>query len=159
MTSLKHRVQSRGNAFGVWLHRVGKGRIDSLGSARVLMVTSPGRRTGVPRSTMVRYLDHDGGFLVWGTGGGAPTDPEWFRNLRRASSVSVEIGTTRHEVVADVLEGAERDRVWRDVVLARAPGVARYERKAGRVIPVAVLRPTEVSDEPGSGTRPTEGRP
>jgi hypothetical protein len=26
-------------------------------------------------------------------------------------------------------------------VLARAPGVARYERKAGRVIPVAMLRP------------------
>jgi hypothetical protein len=39
------------------------------------------------------------------------------------------------------LTGAERDRVWRDVVLAQAPGVARYERKAGRVIPVARLTP------------------
>ena len=49
-------------------------------------------------------------------------------------------------MLPEVLEGAERDRVWREVVLARAPGVARYERKAGRVIPVALLRPTEVSD-------------
>jgi hypothetical protein len=35
--------------------------------------------------------------------------------------------------------------VWREVVLVRAPEVAKYERKAGRVIPVAPLRPTEVT--------------
>jgi deazaflavin-dependent oxidoreductase (nitroreductase family) len=146
MTSLKRRLQSRGNAIGVWMHRVGKGRLDAWGDTTVLMVTSPGRRTGLPRSTMVRYLDHDGGYLVWGTGSGSPRDPEWFRNLRRASRASVEIGTTSYDVVPEVLEGAERDRVWREVVLARAPGVERYARKAGRVIPVALLRPIEVSD-------------
>jgi deazaflavin-dependent oxidoreductase (nitroreductase family) len=146
MTSLKHRAQRYGNAIGVWLHRVGKGRLDSWGRATVLMLTSPGRRTGLPRSTMVRYLDHEGGYLVWGTGSGSPADPEWFRNLRRASRAKVEIGTTSFDVLPDVLEGTERDRVWRDVVLARAPEVAKYERKAGRVIPVAVLRPIEVSD-------------
>ena len=45
-----------------------------------------------------------------------------------------------------VLAGEERDRVWRAVVLAGVPGVAKYERKAGRTIPVALLRPVEVSD-------------
>jgi len=145
MTSLKRRVQSRGNAFGVWLHHVGKGRFDTWGDATVLMLTSPGRRTGRPRSTMVRYLDHEGGYLVWGTGSGSPTDPDWFRNLRVASRASVEIGTTSFDVLPEVLDGAERDRVWREVVLARAPGVAKYERKAGRVIPVALLRPTGVT--------------
>lgn len=146
MTSLKRRMQSRGNAFGVWLHRVGRGRFDAWGDATVLMLTSPGRRTGLPRSTMVRYLDHEGGFLVWGTGSGSPTDPDWFRNLRAASRASVDIGTTSYDVLPEVLEGAERNRVWREVVLARAPGVVKYERKAGRVIPVALLRPIEVSD-------------
>jgi hypothetical protein len=37
--------------------------------------------------------------------------------------------------------GDERDRLWRDVVVARTPSFARYERKAARTIPVAVLRP------------------
>jgi deazaflavin-dependent oxidoreductase (nitroreductase family) len=142
MTSLKRF----GNVIGVWTHRVAKGRLDSFGDARVLMLTSPGRNTGLPRSTMVRYLDHEGGYLVWGTGSGSPTDPDWFRNLRRASRASVEIGATSHNVQPEVLEGAERDRVWREVVLVRAPQVEKYERKAGRVIPVAVLRPTGVSD-------------
>lgn len=146
MTSFKRRMQSRGNAMGVWMHRVGKGRIDAWGDTTVLMLTSPGRRTGRPRSTMVRYLDHEGGYLVWGTGSGSPTDPEWFRNLRRASRASIEIGTSSCDVVPLELEGAERDRVWREVVLVRAPAVAKYERKAGRVIPVALLRPIGVTD-------------
>jgi deazaflavin-dependent oxidoreductase (nitroreductase family) len=94
---------------------------------------------------MVRYLDHEGGFVVWGTGSGSPTDQDWFRNLRRESLASVEIGTTSYDVLPKVLEGAERGGVWREVVLVRAPEVAKYERKAGRVIPVALLRPTEVT--------------
>ena len=146
MRSIKRRAQRCGNAIGVWTHRVAKGRLDTWGDATVLMLTSPGRNTGLPRSTMVRYLDHEGGYLVWGTGSGSPTDPDWFRNLRRASRVRMEIGPTSYDALAEVLEGTERDRVWREVVLARAPEVAKYERKAGRVIPVALLRPTEVND-------------
>lgn len=105
------------------------------------MLTVPGRRTGLPRSAMVRYLDHDGGYLVWGTGSGSRTDPDWFRNLREAGEARVEIGAHGVRVHPEVLGGAERDRVWRDVILAQVPGVARYEAKAGRTIPVAALRP------------------
>jgi hypothetical protein len=31
--------------------------------------------------------------------------------------------------------------VWKDVILAEAPEVEKYARRAGRVIPVAVLEP------------------
>ncbi len=44
----------------------------------------------------------------------------------------MEIGTHGVRVHPEVLGGAERDRVWRDVILAQVPGVARYEAKAGR---------------------------
>ena len=94
---------------------------------------------------MVRYLDHDGGYLVWGTGSGSPTDPDWFRNLRRAREATVEIGTRAETVTATELRGEERDRVWRDVVLAKVPAVAKYEAKAGRIIPVALLRPVRIA--------------
>jgi deazaflavin-dependent oxidoreductase (nitroreductase family) len=130
-----------GNHIGVYLHRAAGGRLDAMGDQTVLMITSPGRRTGEPRSTMVRYLEHDGGYLVWGTGGGAPRDPDWFRNLRHTPRARIEIGRDEQEVAREELTGDERDRVWREVVLTRCPGVARYERKAGRVIPVAMLRP------------------
>ena len=116
-----------GNRIGAWLYRVSDGRLSS-GSTRVLMITAPGRRTGTPRSTCVRYFQTAEGFVVWGTGSGSKQDPEWFRNLRKAT-------------VADVLVGAERDAIWRDLVLARAPEVAKYARRAARTIPVAVLAP------------------
>ena len=145
MATFKHRMTRNGNAIGVFFHRVLKGRVDAFGDQKVLMLTSPGRRTGIPRSVMVRFLDHDGGYLVWGSGSGSPTEPDWFRNLRRASRARVEIGTASTEVVPQVLAGAERDRVWRDVVLEAVPGVAKYEAKAGRIIPVAVLRPVDVT--------------
>ena len=141
MSTTRRRLTATGNRIGVFLHRTARGRLDAFGDTTVLMVTSPGRRTGRPRSTMVRYLTHDGGYLVWGTAGGAPRDPDWFRNLRHTSRACVEIGRDAQDVDVEELTGAERDRVWRDVVLAQAPGVARYEKKARRVIPVAVLRP------------------
>jgi deazaflavin-dependent oxidoreductase (nitroreductase family) len=134
-----------GNAIGLFMHRALKGRLDAFGDQKVLMLTSPGRRTGLPRSVMVRFLDLDGAYLVWGTGSGSPTEPDWFRNLRRASRARVEIGTTATEVVPEILAGAERDHIWHDVVLAAVPGVAKYEAKAGRIIPLAMLRPVDLT--------------
>ena len=74
--STSRRFAATGNRIGVFLHRAAGGRLDAFGDTTVLMITSPGRRTGLPRSTMVRYLAHDGGYLVWGTGSGAPRDPD-----------------------------------------------------------------------------------
>jgi deazaflavin-dependent oxidoreductase (nitroreductase family) len=105
------------------------------------MITAPGRRTGLPRSTCVRYLENDEGYLVWGTGSGSPHDPYWFRNLRRADTVDVQVRADHLRARPRELLGPERDAVWRDVVLAQAPEVAKYEKRAGRVIPVAVLTP------------------
>jgi deazaflavin-dependent oxidoreductase (nitroreductase family) len=140
--AMSRSMKARGNAIGLWIHRTFKGRLDGGGKeGGVLMVTSPGRRTGLARSAMVRYLDEGDDYLVWGTGSGSPTDPDWFRNLREAEEATIEIGTRSWRVRPEVLTGAERDRVWNDVVLARIPSVSKYERKAQRTIPVARLHP------------------
>jgi deazaflavin-dependent oxidoreductase (nitroreductase family) len=89
----------------------------------------------------MRYLEHDGGYLVWGTASGATRDPDWFRNLRASETAQIQIGDAQLTVHRRELTGEERDRVWRDVVLARVPGVARYELKPRRTIPVALLTP------------------
>ena len=139
---MSHAMMARGNAVGLWMHRAFKGRLDGGGKVGgVLMVTSPGRRTGLPRSTMVRFLEDGDGYLVWGTGSGSTTEPDWFRNLRRARAVTVEVGTRSQRVRPEVLVGEDRDRVWRDVIVAQIPGVEKYAMKSGRTIPVARLHP------------------
>ena len=93
----------------------------------------------------MRYLDTPDGLVVWGTGSGSPRDPDWFRNLRAAQEVAVQVRAERFTARPRELVGDERDAVWNDVVLARAPEVVKYERKAGRTIPVAVLRRVDKS--------------
>lgn len=141
MSTLRHRLTRVGNRIGVWMYRTLDGRLS--GGSRVLMITTPGRRTGIPRSTCVRYLDTAGGYVVWGTGSGSPKDPEWFRNLRAAKVADLQVGSRRLHVRPRELHGEERDAMWNGVVLARIPQVARYERKARRTIPVALLEPVE----------------
>jgi len=137
---VNRRMTRAGNRFAVWLYRTLDGRLSS-GSrdVHVLLLTTPGRRTGVPRSTCVRYLEADGGLLVWGTGSGSPQDPDWFRNLRAAPTAGVQLRAEHATARPRELLGEERDTVWRDTVLAQAPEVAKFARKAGRTIPVAVL--------------------
>ena len=146
MTTVKHRFVRIGNRIGVWMYRAFDGRLASYNkSAKVLMITTPGRRTGVLHSTCVRYLDTPEGFLVWGTASGAPRDPDWFRNLRKAKIADLQIGAKTLQVRPRELLAEERDATWTNVVLAQAPEVEKYAQRAGRTIPVALLQPVEAS--------------
>ncbi len=131
-----------GNRIGVLLYRTSGGRLSAGRSGvHVLVLTTPGRRTGIPRSTCVRFLTTDDGLIVWGTGSGSARDPDWFRNLRAAPQADVQLGRDTFSVHPKELLGPERDTTWAEVVLAQAPEVARYAREAGRTIPVALLQP------------------
>ena len=146
MSSLQHRLVRIGNRIGVWMYRAFDGRLASYNKrAKVLMITTPGRRTGVLRSTCVRYLDTAEGFLVWGTASGAPHDPDWFRNLRKAKLADVQLGAKTLQVRPRELVADERDEAWNDIVLAQAPEVEKYAQRAGRTIPVALLEPVAAS--------------
>jgi deazaflavin-dependent oxidoreductase (nitroreductase family) len=143
MGNRKRGLTRIGNRFGAWIYRTFDGRVMSGKRNTVLMITAPGRRTGIPRSTCVRYLDHAGGFLVWGTGSGSRQDPDWFRNVRAADEADVQVMSQHIRVRPRELLGAERDTAWNDVVLATVPAVAKYAQRAGRTIPVALLQPLE----------------
>jgi deazaflavin-dependent oxidoreductase (nitroreductase family) len=142
--TFKRRLVRIGNKIGVWMYRAFDGRFASYNkNAKVLMITTPGRRTGVLHSTCVRYLDTPEGLLVWGTASGAPRDPDWFRNLRKAKSADVQLGPKTLRVRPHELIGVQRDKAWNDIVLAQAPEVAKYAQRAGRTIPVAILEPVQ----------------
>ena len=144
MSTLKHRWTRVGNRIGVWMYRTLDGRLSSGSKdVHVLMITTPGRRTGVPHSTCVRYLDSAGGLVVWGTGSGSPHDPDWFCNLREATVADVQVRDKRLHARPRELVGDERDVMWNDVVLAEAPEVAKFAQRAHRTIPVAVLEPVD----------------
>ena len=144
LMTLKRSMTRVGNRIGVGMYRTLGGRLSSGSkTVHVLMITTPGRRTGIPRSTCVRYLDHDGGYVVWGTGSGAPHDPDWFENLRAVAVAEIQVMKERLQVRPHELLADERDAMWTDVILAQAPEVEKFAMRAGRTIPVAVLIPVD----------------
>ncbi len=139
------------NVVATALYRLSRGKIGGTAKGtQVMLITVPGRKTGIPHTNPVSYFEHDGGYLVSGSSGGAKRAPQWIRNLATAGSAHVEIGAREFDVDARVLAGAERDQVWNDVVLAHAPFFARYETKSGRTIPVARLSPRSCSGRSGA---------
>jgi deazaflavin-dependent oxidoreductase (nitroreductase family) len=131
----EHRLTCIGNRIGVWMYRT-LNRSLSSGSKRVhvLLINTPGRRTGVPRSTCVRYLDSPAGYWVWGTGSGSRSDPDWFRNLRVATEADVQIRSRHLRVRPRELLGDQRDAAWNDTMLAQAPEVAMRGPSTSRAL-------------------------
>jgi deazaflavin-dependent oxidoreductase (nitroreductase family) len=108
--------------------------------ATLLLLHTTGAKTGAERVNPVMYRPVDGGWAVFASKGGAPTNPDWYHNLLANPKVTVEVGDDTYEAVARVLEGDERERVWEPHKQAW-PGFAEYERRTSRQIPVVLLEP------------------
>lgn len=109
--------------------------------APLLLLHTVGRKTGKERINPLAYQKVDGGWAVFASFAGAPTNPAWYDNLMARADATVEIGTDTLTVSVREATGDERARIW-DRQKEVMPGFAEYEEKAGsRIIPVVVLEP------------------
>ena len=105
-----------------------------------MTLTTIGHRTGRLHTIAISYRrTPDGAIAIIGSAGGAPRDPHWVRNLRSNPAAWVTIGRRRIPVHATVLQGEEKQPLW-ELITTAAPIFAEYQVKAGRDIPVVVLR-------------------
>jgi len=136
------KMMTAANTAAAWLYRRSSGRIG--GSAKgvpVLLLTVSGRKTGTPRTVPVAYFEHGNGYLVAASAGGMKADPQWIHNLGAAGKAQISVFRDQYDVEARIADGAEREALWQEVVLAQAPFFAGYEEKSGRTIPIALLTP------------------
>lgn len=105
----------------------------------MLLLTTTGARTGRPHTAPMMYVPHGDDILVIASNAGAPKHPDWFRNLVAHPRVTVEVEGETYQATAVVPGGGERDRIFAGVV-ERYPFFADHQAKAGRTIPVVVLR-------------------
>jgi deazaflavin-dependent oxidoreductase (nitroreductase family) len=107
--------------------------------APLLLLTTTGAKSGRRHTTPVMYLPGDESTVyVFASKAGAPTDPQWYRNLVANPTVTVEIGTDKYDATASTLERDERDKKYA-VQAKKYPGFAEYQEKTTRVIPVVAL--------------------
>ncbi|MFC5145213.1 nitroreductase/quinone reductase family protein [Streptomyces aureoversilis] len=113
----------------------------------LILLTTTGRRSGLPRTTPATYLRDGGDWVVFAANGGDGTDPAWCRNLRAHPVATVEHEGRTFPVEAVFTEAAERDRLYAAQV-AISPQFADFEKRTDRVIPVVRLRPAGAARDP-----------
>jgi deazaflavin-dependent oxidoreductase (nitroreductase family) len=119
--------------------RANEGRVGGpFEGSPVLLLHTWGRKTGTERVNPVMYLAQDGRTFVFASKGGAPMDPDWYRNLLASPQVTVELGTETFPATAVPVTGPERDTIYAEQG-RRYPGFAEYQDKTDRVIPVIEL--------------------
>jgi deazaflavin-dependent oxidoreductase (nitroreductase family) len=110
--------------------------------APLLLLHTTGARTGQERVNPVMYQQVGDDLAVFASKAGAPTNPDWFHNLRANPEARVEVGTETRNVRARVADGDERTRIW-ETQKERYPGFADYEAGTDREIPVVILEAAE----------------
>jgi deazaflavin-dependent oxidoreductase (nitroreductase family) len=119
--------------------RANEGTVGGMfAGAPMALLTTTGAKTGQPRTSPLVYTRDGDRYVVIASKGGAPTNPDWFHNLRANPDVTLEIGTETFAARASVPEGEERQRLFAQMA-ALMPGFAEYQRNTTRQIPVVVL--------------------
>ena len=106
--------------------------------ATVLLLHHKGAKTGTERVNPLAYRPVGDALAVFASKGGAPTNPDWYYNLRAHPETEVEVGTETIPVVARLAEGDERSSIW-EAQKRDNPGFADYEKQTTRQIPVVIL--------------------
>ena len=108
--------------------------------APMVLLHHKGAKTGTERVAPLVYQADGDRYVVFASKAGAPTHPDWFRNLVANPETTIEVGTETVAVRARVAEGDERERIWTKQKQLM-PGFAEYEEKTKgiREIPVVIL--------------------
>jgi deazaflavin-dependent oxidoreductase (nitroreductase family) len=121
--------------------RANHGRVGGqFEGAPLLLLHHTGAKSGAERINPLAYLADGERYVIFASKAGAPTNPDWYHNLRAHPQTKVEVGAETVDVTASEAVGAERDRLF-DTQTAAMPQFAAYAQRTERTIPVIVLTP------------------
>ena len=129
-----------GRVVDPFLMRVTRGRFNSTGSPVLVVLTTTGRKSGLPRQTPLAYFTDGDDVVLIASKGGAPEDPSWLLNIRADPAVGLHVGPAGGSYTAREATGAERERLWK-LANALYRGYDGYQARTDRIIPVVVCSP------------------
>ena len=107
----------------------------------VVMLTTTGRKSGQPRSTMLTSPVREGDKVVLvASYGGDDRDPAWYKNLLAEPAVEIVMSGATRKMTARTATADEKAALWPQVVAAYK-GYAGYQTKTDRDIPLVILEP------------------
>ncbi|MCW2544812.1 MAG: nitroreductase [Frankiales bacterium] len=119
-----------------------KGKYTVLGPLGIpmLLLTTTGAKSGLPRTTPLVYTRHGGGLVVVGSNFGQAHHPLWTKNLLAHPDPIVSIGGQEIPAVATLLEGDDAEAAY-NAMEAQARTYTEYRSRTDRDIRVFRLTP------------------
>lgn len=121
--------RATGGLLGYWLG----------GSYRALLLTTTGRKSGLPRTQPLTYFPLEGALALVGSNFGSDQPPQWYLNLVTHPTARVQVRRETFAVTASVATPEEHARLWPQLV-AIMPIFAHYQAGIAREIPIILLR-------------------
>ncbi len=128
------------SAINTWAFRATGGKVGGrfLRGAPVLLLTTTGRKSGLPRTSPLLYLEDGDNIILVASKGGMSHSPLWFHNLESNPNCEVEIGTRKQAMVARRASAEEKRVLWPRLV-AMYKDYDDYQARTTRDIPVLIL--------------------
>ncbi len=125
----------------------------SLGGMPVIDLTTVGRSSGLPRTTILTVPHREPmpsgeeRLIVIASRGGDDAQPAWYLNLVAEPAVHVaRVGEHPQPYRARTADAAERARLW-PLAVRSYRSYAAYQRKTQREIPVVILEPAPAATD------------
>ncbi len=115
--------------------RANGGKVAQFGDAPLVILNTIGAKSGQIRETPLVALVEDDNMFVFASKAGAPTNPDWYHNLKANPEITVEYGTESFTArVEELPEDQGQAALQRQAALM--PQFGEYiESAAPRVIP------------------------
>ncbi len=106
--------------------------------SKILLLTTMGRKSGEPRTTPLIYEEDEDDYVIVASKGGAPDNPDWYRNLVEEPQVELQVKDDVFPARARTATGEGRERLWQ-LMTQQWPDYDEYQKQTDREIPVVVL--------------------
>lgn len=107
-----------------------------------IILTSRGAKSGNVRKTPLIRVTDGTNYVVIGSMGGAPDNPQWVANLRADAHVCLQDGAVLKDYTAREVTGDEK-ATWWALATSVWPDYDTYQQSTERVIPLFVLEPRD----------------
>jgi deazaflavin-dependent oxidoreductase (nitroreductase family) len=121
--------------------RANRGQLSGqMAASRVLLLTTTGARTGIPRTVVIGYRPNGNRYLAIASNNGNDHAPSWYHNLLAKPVATIEVGPESFEARARTATEAERSELAHVVDY-----LERQQALTKRQIPIVIFERVESS--------------
>lgn len=141
------------------LYQLSGGRLRLAIGQQQLLLTTTGRKSGLPRTVPLLYARDGDSYVVIASNMGQAKHPAWMYNLSANPDATLNVRGREFPVRARVADDADRERVWPAVIEVYPAYDTYLARASHRDIRVFLLDEMPAGDTTAPGHAPEAGTP